>query len=365
MLPRTLAALLFFALSASAQQALSLKELMSFLQSEVKLKHPDKEVAGFLAKVKLTEKLDDRVIEELQSVGVGPKTLAELHRLHDQTQGLQTAGPIVPDAKPAPKPPPSAEQQAAIISDVRESALNYSKNLPDYICTQVTRRYIAPTPGGRYLPRDRTANDPSWQLQDTLTIRLSYFEQKEDYKLVLVNNTLAQGDYNKMQGTVARGDFGTMLRQVFEPATEARFEWDHWATMRGRLSYVFAYHVLQSRSQWHISDRESDIIPAYQGLVYIDQKTRQVLRITLFATDIPATFPVHAAEDILDYDYQTLGDQPFLLPLKGEVRLSTSDILAKNDNEFHLYHKYSSDSEIKYDTPDPIPDDQTKEQKPK
>ena len=365
MLPRTLAALFLLVFTASAQQSLSIKQLMSFLQSEAKLKHSDKEVASFLAKARLTEKLDDRTIEELQGLGVGPKTLAELNRLRDQTEGLKTAGPIVPDAKPAPKPPPSAEEQAAIISDVREYALNYSRNLPDYICTQVTRRYIAPTPGGKYLPRERAANDPSWQLQDTLTIRLSYFEQKEDYKLVLINNSVAQGDYNKMEGTVARGDFGTMLRQVFEPATEARFEWDHWATMRGRLSYVFAYRVLQSRSQWHISDRQSDIIPAYQGLIYIDQQTRQVLRITLFATDIPASFPIHQAEDILDYDYQTLGNQQFLLPLKGEVRLSTSDILAKNDNEFHLYHKYSSESEIKFDTPDPIPDDQTKEQKPK
>ena len=42
--------------------------------------------------------------------------------------------------------------------------------------------------------------------------------------------------------------------------------------------------------------------------------------------------------------------------------MSTADVLSKNDNEFHLYHKYSSESEIKYDTPDPIPDSQTREQ---
>jgi hypothetical protein len=89
-----------------------------------------------------------------------------------------------------------------------------------------------------------------------------------------------------------------------------------------------------------------------------------VLRITLEAVDIPSSFPVRKAEDILDYDYQTLGDQQFLLPLKGEVRMTGSDVLTRNANEFRLYHKYSADSAIKFDTdtPAPLPEDQTKEQ---
>jgi hypothetical protein len=360
---RLVAAVFAVSLAATAQ-SLSVSQLLSFIQSSVQLKQSDKEVAGFLAKVKMTEKLDDRTIEQLQGLGIGPKTLASLHLLRDESQGLVTAAPINPDAKPKPIPPPSSEEQAAIIDDVREYALNYSKTLPDYICTQVTRRYAAPVPGGRY--GGRPGGDPSWQLQDTLTIKLSYFEQKEDYKLILVNNTVTHEDYRKLGGTVAAGDFGSMLREIFEPATQTHFEWDHWARMRGRMAYVFNYRVAQSRSQWHISDREADIIPAYQGLLYVDKETRQVLRITMAATDIPPSFPIQRAGEVLDYDFQTLGDQQFLLPLKGEVRLSTADVLTKNDNEFRLYHKYSSESEIKYDvTPEPLPDDQTKEQAPK
>ena len=350
--------------AAASAQTLSVRQLMAFLQSSVQLHQSDKDVAHFLAKAKLSDKLDDRTIEQFESLGIGPKTLAALRELRDQSQGLHTDGPVAPEAKPAPKPPPSSEEQAAIIGDVRDYALNYSKSLPDYICTQVTRRYLAAQPGGKYAPRT-TGGNASWQLQDTLTIRLSYFEQKEDYKLILVNNTLTNGDYTKLSGTVSTGDFGTMLRQIFEPATETRFAWSHWATMRGRLSYVFGYQVVQGRSQWHISDRQSDIISAYHGLIYVDKDTHQVLRITVVANDIPSDFPIRSAEDVLDYDYQTLGDHEFLLPLKGEVRMSTGDVLAKNDNEFRLYHKYATESEIKYDTPDPLPDNQTSEQAPK
>jgi len=365
MLCRLVAAVCLSALAMPAQ-SLSIQQLKSFLESSVKMKQTDKEVAGFLAKAKLSEKLDDRTIEDLQSLGIGPKTVAVLRVLRDQSQGMALAGPVAPEAKPAPKPPPSAEEQAAILGDVREYALNYSRTLPDYICTQVTRRYGALIPGGRY--GGRHGDDPRWQLLDTLTIRLSYFDQKEDYKLILVNNTVTREDLNRMGGTTSAGDFGSMMRQIFEPATEAHFEWDHWATMRGRLSYVFGYHVIQERSQWRINyNREMEIISAYSGLAYVDAETHQVLRITLEAVDIPSTFPIRHAEDVLDYDYQTIGDQKFLLPLKGQVRLSTSDDMTRNENEFRLYHKYSSESEIKYDTdtPPPLSEDQTKEQAPK
>src|SRR5882672_9106613 len=111
MLYRFVAAVFAVCLSASAQ-SLSVKQLTGFIQSSIQIKQTDKEVAGFLAKAKMTEKLDDRAIEELQGLGIGPKTLAALHLLRDQSQGLAVAAPVTAEAKPAPKPPPSSEEQA-------------------------------------------------------------------------------------------------------------------------------------------------------------------------------------------------------------------------------------------------------------
>src|SRR5438105_14579948 len=107
MLYRLLSVLFAVAFAASAQN-LSVKQLTSFLQSSIQIKQTDKEVAGFLTKVKMTEKLDDRTIEEIQGLGVGPRTLAALRLLRDQSAGLTAAAPVTPEAKPAPKPPPSS-----------------------------------------------------------------------------------------------------------------------------------------------------------------------------------------------------------------------------------------------------------------
>ena len=365
---RFLAGVFAVCLVAAAQtETLNLRELVSFVQSSERLikegKQTDGELAKFLAKVKLTERLDDRVIEELQGQGIGAKTLQALEALRDRTKDLMAAKPIVPEARPAPKPPPSSEEQAAILSDVREYALNYSKNLPDFICTQVTRRYAAPMPGTRW--GGSALSEPSWQAQDVLQIRLSYFEQKEKYLVVLENNNILNKDYEQMGGSKSFGEFGSMLREIFEPATEARFDWDHWGTLRGKLVMAFSYHVSQSRSQYRlvVEDAKLSIITAYRGLVEVDPDTHVVMRVSTIAENIPQDFPIRKAEDVLDYDYQELSGHTFLLPLKSQVLMSGGDALTKLDEEFRLYRKYSADTDIKYDTDPlpPLPDDKTKE----
>jgi hypothetical protein len=349
-------------------QSLSVDKLIAFLQSSQKLikegKMSDRELAGYLTKVKLTERLDDRTIEDLQgTVALGPKTLEALHALRDHTQAFAAAKLAPPEPKATPIPPPSSEEQAAIISEVREYALNYSKTLPDFICTQVTRRYAAPVPGTRY--GGSAGSEPTWYAQDTLTIKLSYFEQKEDYKLILVNNSMTTQDYKTLGGATSTGDFGSMMREIFEPATQAKFEWDHWGTLRGRRVLAFSYRVAQFRSQWHINyDRKLDIVPAYKGLVYVDKQTHQVLRVTLDAEDIPASFPIRRADTILDYDFQEISGHTFLLPLKATTIMAASDYMTKNDEEFRVYRKYSAESDIKFDAADvpaPLTDDKTKE----
>ena len=154
-----------------------------------------------------------------------------------------------------------------------------------------------------------------------------------------------------------------MLRDIFEPRTQAHFEWDGWARLRDQLVMAFRYSVEQANSQWGIEYEKKDhIVPAYSGRILIDKDTHVVLRVTLNADNIPVTFPVKMATTILDYDYTDISGHQFLLPLKSETQMSADGVLSRNDTEFRLYRKYSAEAEIKYDiTPEPLPADQTKE----
>ena len=366
---RLMAAVFAVCLAASAQ-SMSVEKLRQFLASNVEMiqkgTSSDRELASYLEKVKLTERLDERGIEDMQGeMRIGPKTLLALRRLAAESASLPVAAAIPPPLKPRPIPPPTSEEQAAIIDDVREYALNYSDTLPDFICTQVTRRYGAPMPGTKY--GGPAGGDPRWQLFDTLQIRLSYFEKREKYVVVLMNNAIVNKDYSQVGGSKAFGEFGSMMREIFEPATEARFGWDHWGLLRGKRVMAFNFHVRLDRSQFQIGVDEGKlhITTAYHGLVEVEPDTHAVVRIVQEAENIPPDFPMKETSDVLDYDYQDLSGHTFLLPLKSQVIMKTMDGITRLEEEFRLYRKYSAESEIKFDSDPiaPLPDDKTKETK--
>lgn len=335
-----------------AQLKLTVNQLVSFVESSIRLKHDDKRVAEYLKKVKLTERLEDRMVEVLMGKGAGPYTIQALRALASESAGLPKAAPPPPKPASAVIPPPSEKEQREIIEAVREYALNYTRRLPDFICTQVTRRYFDPS--GLEL----------WQRADVITERLTYFEQREEYKVVLINNSPAEGvSHDQLGGATSSGEFGTLLKEVFEPESETSFRWERWATLRGRRAHVYSYQVAQPRSKWRIEYQKTlSIIAGYRGLVYVDAQTLTVLQITLEAVDIPPTFPIQQAKTTLAYDFVQIGDQQHVLPLRAEVRMREGRNLVKNEVEFRMYRKFGAEAVIKFDTPDALPEDILQEQ---
>src|SRR5262245_18806891 len=198
--------LLFACFTSVAQQRLTVEQLLSFLRSSIKLKQDDKQVADYLKKVKLTNRLDDRTIEQLQGEGIGPKTTQALRDLRAGSAGLAAPPPQPTPPKPVPIPPPGVDEQKRVLAAATEYAMNYVKRLPDFICSQVTRRYVDPS------------GQESWIPQDTILERLSYFEQREDYKVVMINNRPIDIPHEKLGGAAtSSGEFGSIMKEIFNP----------------------------------------------------------------------------------------------------------------------------------------------------
>lgn len=335
-------------LLAAADVRMTVEQLRAFIASSGRLGHSDKQVADYLRNVKLTQKLEPGVIEDMTGTA-GPRTLEALRRLSSSTKDLPAAPAPVQNAAPAPIPSPSSIEQGRVLDQARDYALDYSRRLPNFICTQVTRRYVDPS-GLEF-----------WTRQDVITAKLSYFEQKEDYKVILVNNRYVQTDMQALGGATSTGEFGSMLKEIFEPASRARFEWARWATLRGRRMHVFSYEVPQETSRWSIVYDRSDVIrPAYGGLIYVDRDTNVIMRATLEARNIPPTFPVQQAVTMLDYDYQDIAGTPYVLPLRASVRMRAGKLLTKNEVEFRMYNRFGAEATITF-TPDELPEEQLKE----
>jgi hypothetical protein len=325
---------------AAAEMRLTVDNLMQFIESSVEMKHADAQVADYLRHVKLTNRLDEQTVEKLQRFGAGPRTVAVLKELRDSSAQLPAPPPVTRIAATAPRP--DAAEQKKIIQEVRDNALNYSRQLPNFICAEVTRRFYDPT------------GQEDWHLSDTITANLSYFDQKEDYKVVLVNNLpVSNLPMEKMKGTVSVGEFGSLLRGIFEPETETRFEWDRWFTLHDQTDYVFAYDVDQLHSRYQvIADRSLGIVTAYRGLVYVDRDTKMVSRVTLDAYNIPVTFPIQSVRTVLAYDLHKIGANEYMLPSKSTITSRSGKLLTRNEKEFRLYRKYGAETNIKFDATD-------------
>ena len=345
-----LAVFFFLAVPALPQRAMTAPDVIAFVKSQIALKGDDRATADFLQHIKLTQKLEVRDVEDLQGLGAGVRTLEALRKLSQDSATLPAAPP--PPPPPPTRPPPSDSELTTILAAVKEYALNYTKNLPNYVCVQTTRRRIEPTARG-YIPQG-----------DTVQEMLSFVDGKESYKVEAINGKSESNvKHEQLGGVVTSGEFGTMLFNIFDPESGAEFHWDHWATLRGKLMYVFAYSVPKSHgySMYH-GESKREYTSAYKGLVYADVQSKAVMEIQMETVGIPADFPIGEVTLKLDYSPTKIADQEYVLPFHFE--LNSKEVRAETTNraDYRLYQKFGSEASITFGDVEPIPEDQLKEQ---
>jgi len=322
----------------AAQPATRVNDVIALVRLQMAEKRPDAQIAKEVHKIKLEERLDDQTIEELESEGAGPKTIEELIAMRDHTRELPEPAAALP-FKHGPRP--SIEDQRAMLSETRKTALAYASSLPDFMCTEIVHRY--------------TGEGNGWSLKDTLHLKLTYFEKREDYKLLTINGHATQKDYQDAGGSISEGEFGSMILQVFETSSAAQFRWDHWTTLRKREAHVLSFRITPEHSTYHLAvgwvgggGRDSTIVGQH-GFVYIDRETNRVLRIAAEADSVPWDFPVQAASTILDYDFTEISGQKFIVPLRADVRMVSTQMRSRNLLEFQAYQKFGADATISFD----------------
>ncbi len=348
---RLLALVLIAVFALAAQSGLRYQQLRDMLRSSVNQGMNDREIAKYLKIQKLGFALTDGIIEDFLSLGIGSKTIDALRKMKVESAGLPPAD-LTPKAasRPNQPPPPSKDEQDRIIAEARRNALQYTDELPDFVCLQITRRFVDPS-----------GLEMDWLKYDEIKTRVGYVGGQEQYEVVSVDNRLTTKGVHELGGSSSTGEFGSMLAELFEPKVDAVFSWARHSLLRARPVYVFIYRVPKPRSRWQLNIvKGPTIVPGYTGLVYIDKETERVLRIVMEAEDIPPSFPMQLATTRLDYDFVDLSGREFLLPLKAQVRMRGERELTRNDVEFRLYRKFEAEAVISFgdiEDLEPLPDE--------
>jgi len=237
---------------------------------------------------------------------------------------------------------PSAEEQARIIEHARKIALDYSAALPNFICTETVERYTA-----------RKAGD-ALSLRDTLAIDVAANGKSESYRLLTIDGKATKKTLHDVGGVKSTGEFDSLPRFVFQEKSQARFEWQKSAEVRGRPAHVFAYRIEQQHSEYLLDFRGGPLkryrrVTAARGLVYLDVETHKLLRLESEAEGIPEKWPVRAVNTDLDYDFTEIGGQSYLLPKRSETRIVATDSQKRNVTEFGNYRRFSADATVNFE----------------
>jgi hypothetical protein len=198
----------------------------------------------------------------------------------------------------------------------------------------------------------------SWHEADTIIEQLSFFEQKETYKVMMVNNTMETGGrtHEQLGGAVSSGEFGSILRAVFAPESETEFAWERWGNLNGHRQFVFSFRTGQPVYSITHDGSKRTVHTRMRGQFFVDRDTRMVMKVHLECEGIPAEFPIQSVTIDQEYDFAEIAGQQFMLPLHSDVRSREGRYLAWNEVTYRSYHKYSADTTLTFDGADPAPD---------
>lgn len=232
-----------------------------------------------------------------------------------------------PPARPGDVKLLSDEQ---ILKEAKESATGYTASLPAaFTSTESTQRFFSTAGPGNWQTLENVSADHAWRKGSP-----------EEYTNLLISGAPTSRTPDKA-GLRNYAEFGDSLGDLF--AAKGAFRRKPGAeTVSGRTTFVFDVSVDEATSQWqHTAFDGRKHKAGYDGTVWIDQQTRQVLRFERRTTSLPSDFPIAIVQASYRFTYVGLEGKPYLVPAAGEVStcLRGAGSCTKNVSEYKDYRR--------------------------
>ncbi len=254
--------------------------------------------------------------------------------------------------------PPLSPDQDKILEAIRASALQYTQNLPDFMCTQITHRQVSSLGNSASnLTGVSTRGVPTAgilgmagsapNLSDVIEERLTFIDQKEDHTVIAVNGHKVAGiDHTQFQGVVSAGAFGTDLHNIFDPGSGTVFAWERPGALHGHRVYIYSFQVPAQHGAVLVDrNSSSQVLAPYEGRVLVNTTTLDVLLIE-YRIDSPLGFPIRDSAISIEYQPVAIEGRSYMLPFRSEVRTQVQSSQYVNTIDFRSYHKFAVESTV-------------------
>ena len=267
----------------------------------------------------------------------------------------------------------SEEQPKELLLRIRENVMSTVGRLPKYVCTQTVdrTRYEPANPDyGTNGTRGRRSCDDTVADAGRRGWRRSLSSADRLRLDVAVNHEIA-GMENEMYswtgenrfserdlfdlvrgGAISTGSFTSMLTSIFDNSG-ARFTYDGDSTRGGRLLAEFGFRIPREKSQYLFvfgPSRERNVALAYEGTVFADPQTSDLVRLRIRTEQLPEETGVCELNQDLEYTRVHMNSSDFLLPSEAQVTvIHTDGTEAHNRITYSACHEFHGESTVHFE----------------
>jgi hypothetical protein len=205
--------------------------------------------------------------------------------------------------------PPNAEDPEAILQRISDKVAEHLSLLPNYTCHEAINRLVRPPYASDFMQRDRIELEVAFVGQQELFAHPGDREFQEQKITNLVRT-----------GAIGNGLFGSHAEAIFLGGV-ASFEYSGVFNKDGHKAFRYNFQVPLEKSNFTVSHNHLEAIVAYQGSVWADYDTLDLLRLEITSNQIPVHIGLSYLKEAADYTPLRIGNSEFLLPLHSEMEV--------------------------------------------
>ena len=227
-----------------------------------------------------------------------------------------------------------------LLEAARKWALSFTANLPDFVCTQITKR-----------SDNQGQEDTALKKRHDIVTKVQFVDGAESYMTLTVDGKPSQRHVREISGM---GEFGSTLRALFQPGSPARFFHEGDSLVDGQPAVVYAVTHPSGYQLYtgvlHDGTLQNFAKVGYEGNIHIAKDSSAVLRIVgdrIFG--VPADFPVRQARFRIDYGPVDIEGHTYWLPLRSrDVLVGRRGWINQNENRWMNYRRFATNTTLDF-----------------
>ena len=221
-----------------------------------------------------------------------------------------------------------------VLERARQWALSFTADLPDFVCTQITKR-----------SDNQGQADTALKKRHDIVTKVQFVGGAESYLTLTVDGKPSQRHIREISGM---GEFGSTLQALFRPDSPARFFHEGESLVDGQPAVVFAVTHPSGYQLYtdvlHDGTLQNVVRVGYEGHIHIARDSAAVLRIVgerIFG--VPADFPVRQARFQIEYGPVDIEGNTHWLPLRSrDVLVGRRGRINQNENKWMNFRRFAT-----------------------